>query len=84
MKGFFRFFENEERVDSIYIDQKYAGLILQKINPKTEQSVDLILDRTLKNWNKSLEELPFWLKNNYGIENIKKHLVKSKKQIYQV
>ncbi|MCP2027341.1 hypothetical protein L1276_002498 [Flavobacterium sp. HSC-32F16] len=64
-------FENENRIDSVYTDQKYAGIILKKLNPKTEQSAVLILSRTLKNWNKSVTEFPQWLKSNYGIENLK-------------
>lgn len=71
IEGVILIFENEERIDSIYTDQKYAGLILQKMNPKTVLRCDLILDRILKNWNKSVHELPFWLKKNYGIENLK-------------
>ncbi|QSW90083.1 hypothetical protein J0383_04500 [Flavobacterium endoglycinae] len=72
IEGIIQIFENEERTNSIYTDQKYAGLILKKINPKTEENIELLIHRVLKNWNKSVEELPFWLKDNYGFENLKK------------
>lgn len=71
IEGIIQIFENEKRIDSVYTDQKYAGIILKKINPKTEESAVSILSRILKNWNRSVEELPFWLKDNYGIETIK-------------
>ena len=70
--GIIEVFENEDRSEKLYADQKNAGIILKKLNPKTKVSIESILDRTLKNWNKSVEELPFWLKDNYGMEALKK------------
>lgn len=72
IEGIIRIFENEERTDSVYTDQKYAGRILKSLNPKTKDTLDSIMNRVLKNWNKSVEELPFWLKDNYGVENLEK------------
>ncbi|MBE8723538.1 hypothetical protein [Flavobacterium hungaricum] len=72
IEGILKVFENENRLDSIYIDQKYAGMILKSIKPKTEENMEFLLNRVLKNWNKSIEELPFWFKDNYGIEKVKK------------
>lgn len=72
IEGIIEVFENENRIESLYNDQKSAGTILRTLNPKTEQSAQLIISRTLKNWNKSVEEFPFWLKDNYGIETLKK------------
>ena len=71
IEGVILVFENENRITSIYTDRKYAGMILKKLNPKTQLSANSILKRTLKNWNKSVEELPQWLEDNYGIENLK-------------
>lgn len=71
INGIIEVFENEDRIESLYNDQKSAGIILRTFNPKTEQSAQLIISRTLKNWNKSVEEFPFWLKDNYGIETLK-------------
>lgn len=72
IEGIIRIFENEERTDSVYTDQKYTGRILKSLNPKTKDTLDSIMNRVLKNWNKSVEELPFWLKDNYGVENLEK------------
>lgn len=72
IEGIIEVFENENRIESLFNDQKSAGIILRKLNPKTQQSAQLIISRTLKNWNKSVEEFPFWLKDNYGIETLKK------------
>ena len=72
IKGVIEVFENEKRIEKIYEDQKNAGIILKELNPKTEINVELILNRILKNWNKSVEEIPFWLRDNYGIDNLKK------------
>ncbi|MET3028472.1 hypothetical protein ABXT06_17455 [Flavobacterium sp. UW10123] len=72
IEGVLKVFGNENRSDTIYSDQKYAGLILQEINPKTDKNVDSILDFTLKNWNESVFELPFWMQKNYGNQILKK------------
>ncbi len=72
IQGVIEVFENEKRIEKIYEDQKNAGIILKELNPKTEINVELILNRILKNWNKSVEEIPFWLRDNYGIDNLKK------------
>ncbi|WDF64593.1 hypothetical protein [Flavobacterium sp. KACC 22763] len=72
IEGVLKVFGNENRSDTIYSDQKYAGLILQEINPKTDKNVGSILDFTLKNWNKSVVELPFWMQKNYGNQILKK------------
>lgn len=74
IEGIISIFENEDRDQTIYTDQKYAGLILKKLQPKTTIDPKVILNPILKNWNKSVEELPFWLKNNYGIETLKNAL----------
>lgn len=72
IEGVIKVFENENRLDSIYMDQKYAGMILKNIKPETKENIEFLLNRVLKNWNKSIEELPFWFKDNYGIEKLKK------------
>lgn len=72
VEGVIQIFENEERPNSVYTDQKYAGMILKKLSPKTKESIEQIIIRVLKNWNKSVEELPFWLRDNYGIDHLKK------------
>jgi len=74
ISGIIKIFKNKKRPDTEYVDQKYAGIILKRIKPKTEIDLILILKNILENWNKSVEELPFWLKENYGIGLLKKKL----------
>lgn len=61
-------FENNERGVSEILDQEFAGQILKEIKPKTDVALEVILKRILSNWNKSVEEVPFWFKENYGME----------------
>jgi hypothetical protein len=51
-------------------DQEFAGKVLESIKPKSEKDVKEVLKRVLKNWDKSVEQFPFWLKDNYGIEKL--------------
>lgn len=71
--GIVKVFENKKRPKTEYNDQKYAGKILIKLKPKSE--LDLILKPTIENWNKSVEEFPFWIRENYGIESVKNKLI---------
>ncbi|WKL47946.1 hypothetical protein Q1W71_23735 [Flavobacterium pectinovorum] len=71
IEGVIEVVENEKRTEKIYLDQKNAGRILKELNPKTDSNAELVLNRILKNWNKSVEEIPFWLRDNYGIETLK-------------
>lgn len=72
IEGIIKVFENNNRIETLYSDQKNAGIILQTLNPKTNINVEIIVLRILENWNKSVSEIPFWLKNNYGINTLKK------------
>ncbi|MCV2486412.1 hypothetical protein OD917_15870 [Flavobacterium sp. SH_e] len=69
-----KIFENANRPNTQYIDQKYAGIILNKLKPKTEIDLNIVLKSTIENWNKSVEEFPLWLKENYGFESLKNTL----------
>lgn len=80
IEGIIEVFENEKRIEKLYVDQKNAGIILQKLNLRTEVNVELILNRILKNWNKSVEEIPFWLRDNYGIDTLTKAFSKLKSE----
>lgn len=37
--GIIEVFENENRVEKLYTDQKNAGILLKKLNPKTELKI---------------------------------------------
>ncbi|WP_445458003.1 hypothetical protein [Flavobacterium sp. HNIBRBA15423] len=78
--GIIKTFEDTSREKTLYLDQKYAGIILQKINPKTEIDLTYILNSTIANWNKSVEEFPFWIKENYGMINVKAKIIDFERQ----
>ena len=69
-----KIFGNINRPNTQYTDQKYAGIILNKLKPKTEIDLSIVLKSTIENWNKGVEEFPFWLKENYGFESLKNTL----------
>ncbi|CAM1344506.1 hypothetical protein [Tenacibaculum amylolyticum] len=78
--GIVKVFENKKRPETEYVDQKYAGKILDVLKPKSEIDLSLILKSTIGNWNKSVEEFPFWIKENYGIESVKNKLTELETQ----
>lgn len=78
--GIVKVFENKKRPETEYIDQKYAGKILDNLKPKSDIDLSLILKLTIENWNKSVEEFPFWIKENYGIECVKNKLTEFETQ----
>ncbi len=78
--GIVKVFENKKRPETEYIDQKYAGKILDNLKPKSDTDLSLILKSTIGNWNKSVEEFPFWIKENYGIESVKNKLAEFETQ----
>lgn len=80
VNGVVKVFENEKRSKTEYIDQKYAGKILEKLKPKSDLDLLLVLKFTIGNWNESVEEFPFWIKENYGIESVKNKLTEFKTQ----
>nr|WP_294932390.1 hypothetical protein [uncultured Flavobacterium sp.] len=80
ISGIIKIFKNTKRPNTEYVDRKYAGKILNRMKPKTEMDLILILKATIENWNKSVEELPFWLKENYGIVLLKYKLAEFENQ----
>lgn len=70
LEGVIQVFEVGNGSDRFSEDQEYAGKVLELINPKSERNPTEILLRVLKNWDKSVEQFPFWLKNNYGIDKL--------------
>ena len=68
--GVIKVFETS-RPESLYRDHKFAGQVLMTTNPKSKRDLKEILKRTLAIWDKSVEQLPFWFRNNYGIEKVR-------------
>lgn len=78
--GIVKIFENKERPNTEYVDQKYAGKILEKLNPRSDLDLLFVLKSTIRNWNKSVEEFPFWIEENYGIKSVKNKLTELETQ----
>ncbi len=71
VEGVIRIFEIRKSVESNSQDQEFAGKVLEKINPESKKDLKEILQRVLKNWDKSVEQFPFWLRDNYGVNKLK-------------
>ena len=71
VEGVIRIFENGNSVESNLQDQEFAGKVLEDINPESKKDLNEILQRVLKNWDKSVEQFPFWLRDNYGVNKLK-------------
>lgn len=71
VEGVIRVFERSDRQDKTFKDQECAGQILQNLDPKTSADITQVIKRTLPNWDKSIEQLPFWLRDNYGLDKLK-------------
>ncbi|MBD0403903.1 hypothetical protein [Flammeovirga sp. EKP202] len=59
-----------EDKSNLYKTQKCAGWILTVLNPKTNKSLESLLIQILANWDKSCNDIPFWMKKLYGLEEI--------------
>jgi hypothetical protein len=70
LEGVIQVFEVRNGSDRFSEDQEFAGKVLELINPKSKRNPKEILLRVLKNWDKSVEQFPFWLKNNYVIDKL--------------
>ena len=68
LEGIISVFESERREKIYYCDQEFAGQVLKRIKPKSKLEPINLLKRVLKNWDVSVEELPIWFKENYGID----------------
>lgn len=71
VEGVIRVLEKGGGADKYSQEQEFAGKVLEGINPKSQRDVKEVLARVLKNWDKSVEQFPFWLRDNYGIDKLK-------------
>jgi len=70
VEGVIRVFEKGSGTNTYSQDQEFAGKVLESINPKTQRHPTEVLQRVLKHWDKSVEQFPFWLRENYGIDKL--------------
>jgi hypothetical protein len=71
VEGVIRVFEKGGGANTYSQDQEFVGKVLESINPETQRHPTEVLQRVLKNWDKSVEQFPFWLRDNYGIDKLK-------------
>jgi hypothetical protein len=63
-------FFNGLRQDKCYVDQTAAGGLLWKLKPKYERNLKEDILRSFNYWNVSIEELPWYLAEAVGWENV--------------
>ena len=68
LEGLIQLIETKED----FREQECCGLIFEKVDPKPDFKLDYFLKRILENWNKSIEQIPFWVKRQYHLEEVKK------------
>ena len=51
-----------------YLAQEYAGQLLIRFKPPCPGPIDLILRRVLPRWDRSVEQLPLYLREVFGPE----------------
>ncbi|KXX68972.1 hypothetical protein [Flammeovirga sp. SJP92] len=57
-----------------FCQQEIASKILSSINPKSLLDIKNVIDRIIDNWDKSCEEIVYWLVENYGLEVVNSYL----------
>ncbi len=72
VEGVIRVFEKGDCAEKYSQYQEFAGRVLESINPKTQTPAKDVLLRILKTWDRSIEQFPVWLRNNYGLEKLEK------------
>ncbi len=72
--GLFSFFYDPELQENNYQRQKLAGLILFKISPKCPLELDGAIYAIPKHWDRSIEELPWYLCKAFGKAAVQKFL----------
>ena len=65
LEGILLIFEQKHQPSVSFLSQEYAGRILSAINPESQKDVKHILGRLIKNWDTSVEQVPYWLQKNY-------------------
>ena len=54
--------------DNVWLAQEYAGQLLMKIKPRCPDELDYVLRRLLPKWDRSVEQLPWYLAEVFGRE----------------
>jgi hypothetical protein len=70
LEGLVKILQLDAEIERNYMAQEYAGQILKVIGPKSEFELGELLRLTLRTWDVSVQEFPFWIEKNYGISAI--------------
>jgi len=52
--------------ENAYLAQEYAGQLLRRLKPPCPYPLDVLLQRVLPKWNRSIEQLPAYLVEIFG------------------
>lgn len=63
-------FADESRSETAFGDQEVAGQLLVAVRPECARSLDEVLRSTASTWNVSVEELPFYLRDVFGRDEV--------------
>ena len=65
-----RIFADSSRAQDAFGDQEYAGRLLVELRPSPHQPLDEIIRAVLPTWNVSVEQLPFFLADTFGADEV--------------
>jgi hypothetical protein len=65
-----RIFADASRPKDSFGDQEYAGRLLVDLRPSPRQSLDEIIRMVLPTWNVSVEQLPKFLADTFGTDEL--------------
>lgn len=79
-ESFISVFTNESRSQSRFLDQSCASGMLWKLKPKCNIDIDNEIRSILSNYNLSIEELPCYCAEVYGLKEVRKIVKNLKKE----
>lgn len=65
-----RIFADDSRAQDAFGDQEYAGRLLVDLRPSPRQPLDEIIRAVLPTWNVSVEQLPLFLADTFGADEV--------------
>jgi hypothetical protein len=63
-------FTDQSRAETAFGDQEIAGQLLVAVRPECSRPLDDILRSTVSTWNVSVEQLPFYLRDTFGRDEV--------------
>jgi hypothetical protein len=69
-EGLMSVFNDTSRPFACFQDQSYAGRALQILKPACTVTAATAIQRALSNWDASIEELPFYFADEFGLDTV--------------